>query len=99
VTREALKNAVVRHLSGSLSCIEMTEAVTDYLEARLGVARWLRFQMHLGLCLGCRIYLAQMKYTLHTLGTLPSEPAPAELRDQLRARFRSWKNRPRSAAP
>jgi hypothetical protein len=55
--------------------------------------------MHLGLCFGCRIYLLQMKYMLRTVGRLPSAPAPAELREQLLARFRTWQARKKIRTP
>jgi anti-sigma factor RsiW len=73
-----------------LSCKEITELVTDYLEGRLGLADRMRFQMHLGMCKHCRAYLRQMKATIATLGKLPDEPMPDEVRDEMRKRFADW---------
>ncbi len=92
MTRDDLKNQVIDYLSGKLTCKEVTEALTDYLEGELSVGQWVRFQMHLGLCLGCRRYLRQMKLTIRTLGVLPAEPIPPAVRDELMRRFRTWKN-------
>jgi predicted anti-sigma-YlaC factor YlaD len=52
-----------------LTCRELTELITDYLEDRRSFGQRLRFEMHLGLCGDCRAYLRQMKQTIATLGT------------------------------
>ncbi|MBI4483432.1 MAG: zf-HC2 domain-containing protein [Acidobacteria bacterium] len=77
--------------SEMITCKEMTELVTDYLEGRLPWGRRLRFRLHLGMCWRCRIYLRQMKQTIRTLGKLPPEPISEEVRDELLKRFRNWK--------
>jgi predicted anti-sigma-YlaC factor YlaD len=74
-----------------LTCRELTELVTEYLEGQLSLAQQMRFQLHLGMCRHCRAYLRQMKSTIETLGQLPEEPVPPELREELLRRFRSWK--------
>ncbi len=73
-----------------LSCKQITELVTEYLEGRMGFADRMRFQMHLGMCKHCRAYLRQMKATIETLGRLPDEPIPDDVRDELRKRFAGW---------
>jgi predicted anti-sigma-YlaC factor YlaD len=93
MTRDELKNQAIDYLAGKVTCKEFTEAVTDYLEGSQSFARWVRFQMHLGMCLGCRTYLRQMRQTIHTLGRLPEEPLPPAVRDELLQRFRTWKSR------
>lgn len=74
-----------------LTCREVTELVTDYLEGRQSFVERLRFNLHLGMCRHCRAYLHQMKQTIRTLGRLPSEPIPPDVRDLLLERFRNWK--------
>ncbi len=74
-----------------LTCRELTELVTDYLEGRLSLAQQMRFQLHIGMCRHCRAYLRQMRGTIQALGSLPEEPVPPELREELLRRFRSWK--------
>ena len=71
-----------------MTCQQLTELVTDYLEGRLSVRQWMAFHMHLGMCSHCRAYLRQMKVTVRTMGKLPEESIPAEVRDDLLARFR-----------
>lgn len=93
MTREELKNQVIDYLAGKVTCKEFVEAVTDYLEGSQSFLVRMRFQMHLGMCLGCRMYLRQMKQTIHILGRLPEEPLPPAVRDELLQRFRTWKSR------
>ena len=74
-----------------LSCREVTELVTDYVEGALSLADRLRFQLHIGMCRHCRAYLRQMKLTAKTLGYLPEPELPPELEDELLRRFEGWK--------
>ncbi len=74
-----------------LTCQEMTELVTDYLEGRLSIGQRLRFEMHVGLCGHCRAYLRQMRQTVQTLGALPEQSVDPEALDHLLERFRTWK--------
>lgn len=91
MTREEIRTYVLDCLAGRLSCKDFVELVTDYLDGSMPLWTRIRFQLHLGLCLGCHVYLKQMKQSIETLGRLPSDPPPSELRDQLIERFRSWK--------
>lgn len=74
-----------------LTCRELTELVTDYVEGRLSFLDRLRFQMHLGMCRSCRAYLRQLKQTIRALGELPPESIPPDVQRALRERFRDWK--------
>ena len=74
-----------------LSCREITELVTDYIEGRLSFGQWLRFQMHVGMCRHCRAYLRQMRGTIAALGKLPEEPLDPTAHEELMRRFDSWK--------
>jgi predicted anti-sigma-YlaC factor YlaD len=74
-----------------LTCQEITELVTDYLEDRVSVTDRLRFRLHVGMCLHCRTYLHQMKQTIRILGSLHGQEIPADVRDELLQWFRDWK--------
>jgi predicted anti-sigma-YlaC factor YlaD len=74
-----------------LTCQELTELVTDYLEGKLSLGQRLRFEMHIGMCSHCRAYLRQMKHTVRTLGSLPEDSVPPEALNHLLQRFRDWK--------
>lgn len=74
-----------------LTCKELTELVTDYLEGRMPFRKRLAFFLHISMCKNCREYLRQTKLTIATLGKMPSDPIPPETRDALLDRFRNWK--------
>lgn len=74
-----------------LTCKEITELVTDYLEGRMSFMQRVSFHLHLGMCDRCRAYLRQMRMTVKTLGKLPDEPIPAGVRDELLVRFRTMR--------
>ena len=54
-----------------LSCQELVELVTDYLEGSLSPEERARFDEHLGVCEGCRRYLAQIEATVRVDRTPP----------------------------
>jgi len=74
-----------------LTCQELVELVTDYLEASLSVSQRARFDEHLAKCTGCRNYLAQMRQTINLAGTLTEESIAPQARVELLAVFRNWK--------
>jgi predicted anti-sigma-YlaC factor YlaD len=71
-----------------LTCKELVELVTDYLEGALSLSERQRFDEHLATCPYCRIYLDQMRQTIRTLGHLPEEAVPPAALEALLARFR-----------
>jgi anti-sigma factor RsiW len=73
-----------------LTCQELVELVTDYLEDRLPATERARFEAHLGDCPHCRVYLEQMRHTLSLLGHLPAESLSPRAREALLAAFRDW---------
>jgi len=86
------KQQLMGYMAGNFTCKEIATLMTDYLEGSLTLSQRLRFQMHLGMCFACRNYLRQMKYTVATLRQLPSEPVPAQVKEALMTRFRTWKH-------
>jgi anti-sigma factor RsiW len=73
-----------------MSCKQIVELVTDYLEGRLDPGEAERFDAHLRICPPCGIYLEQMRLTLTALGRIPEESIPARARDELLAAFNGW---------
>jgi anti-sigma factor RsiW len=73
-----------------LSCQELVELVTDYLEGALPAAERARFEEHIGTCDGCSDYLNQMRRTVAVLGRLPRESVTSEAEAALRSAFRDW---------
>ncbi len=85
------KGQLMHVMAGNMSCQDLVELITEYLEGNLSFSERIRFQLHLGLCQGCRNYLHQMKSTIRILGKLPAESMPDDVRDELLERFRTWK--------
>ena len=76
-----------------LTCQELVELVTDYLEGKLPPADRQRFEQHVAGCTGCTIYLEQMRQTIQILGRLTEETIAPPATDELLARFRAWKRK------
>ena len=76
---------------GPLTCQELVDLVTYYLEEKLPPAERARFEAHLGICHGCRAYLGQIHTTIGMTGSLTGEDIPTEARDRLLETFRDWK--------
>ncbi|MGD9571350.1 MAG: anti-sigma factor [Thermoleophilia bacterium] len=74
-----------------MTCQEMVELVTGYLEGRLTAADHDRFEAHLALCDGCRAYLDQIRATVDAMGRLPAVELTPEMRDVLLDAFRDWR--------
>jgi predicted anti-sigma-YlaC factor YlaD len=74
-----------------LSCQELVELVTDYLEDTLSPVDRARFEAHLGGCEACSIYLDQMRTTIRVAGSLSEDAIPPAARGELLQAFRDWK--------
>jgi anti-sigma factor RsiW len=74
-----------------LSCQELVELVTDYLEGRLSAADRERFDAHIAGCDACTAYLEQMRMTLAALGHIPEESISVQAREELLLAFREWR--------
>jgi predicted anti-sigma-YlaC factor YlaD len=71
-----------------LSCKEITELATQYLEGDLPWGKRLRVRVHLSMCQHCRRYLDQMRKVAAMLRRLPAEPPSPDVLDTLTLRFR-----------
>jgi anti-sigma factor RsiW len=76
-----------------LTCQELVELVTAYLEGTLPADERRRFEAHLVGCSACRTYLEQMRQTIRALHTLTEEAIPPDTQQVLLATFRAWKRR------
>ena len=74
-----------------LSCQELVELVTAYLEDALPDEERARFDAHLAPCDGCREYVEQMRTTVQLVGRLSPEAISREAEEALLAAFRNWK--------
>ena len=73
-----------------LSCQELVELVTDYVEGALAPEEHERVDRHLDLCQGCRTYVEQMRQTIQLTGRLTVEDVSPEAELALREAFRAW---------
>lgn len=76
-----------------LTCRELVELVTDYLEGAMPQPERARFEEHLAVCDGCTTYLDQIRTTIRLAGALTEETIPAAAKDELLQAFRSFKQR------
>ena len=74
-----------------LTCQELVELVTEYLENCIAPDERVRFEAHIMVCPGCRTYLEQMRQTIRATGRLTQESLDPKTRDKLLALFRNWK--------
>lgn len=75
----------------AMSCPEMVELLTEYLEDALAIQDRARFEHHLTLCPGCVTYFDQYRETITATGTLEEDDIAPEVMDELLAGFRDWK--------
>jgi anti-sigma factor RsiW len=74
-----------------LTCRELVELVTAYLEGALDGEERERFERHLGECAGCRAYLDQMRHTIEATGRLAEADLSDEAAAALLRAFRAWR--------
>jgi anti-sigma factor RsiW len=74
-----------------LSCREVVELVTDWLEGALPPRERARFELHLAACEGCAVYVEQMRETVRIAGRLDEQDLEPAVRDELVAAFRGWR--------
>ena len=72
-----------------MTCQELVELVTDYLEGALSPADRARFEAHLAACPGCATYLAQVETTIALTRASGDDVEPSEVSPLLDA-FRDW---------
>jgi anti-sigma factor (TIGR02949 family) len=76
-----------------MTCQELVEAVTDYLEGTMPDEDRRRLEAHLAGCPYCVTYLDQMRMTIAALGELTEESIPPEAREEVLHAFRGWRDR------
>lgn len=73
-----------------LTCKELVELVTGYLDGSVRGRRRRRFEAHLAGCDGCTRYLHQMEATIRLTGRLTEEQVTDEQKAVLLTAFRGW---------
>ena len=73
-----------------MTCAQLVELVTAFLDGALDPETEQRFVDHLALCDGCEIYVEQMRRTIAEVGQVEPESLSATTRDQLLQAFRTF---------
>jgi anti-sigma factor RsiW len=74
----------------ALTCHEVIEIITDYLDGALPADDRRRVEEHLAICDGCTTYLEQMRETIRLTGILTEEQIPEAQKRELLEAFRTW---------
>ena len=77
-------------MSDELSCRDVVDLVTDYIEGALASHDRREFEAHLAECDGCTTYLDSMRRTIALTGRLTEADVAPELERELLAAFRGW---------
>ena len=77
-------------MAKGLTCQELVELITEYLEGTLSRRDRKRVAKHLSNCDGCTGYLEQMRVTIQAMGRLTEESLPEPMKAELLDAFQSW---------
>ena len=80
-----------RRKKSELTCRELVELVSDYLDGSLSRRDRARFEAHIADCPHCTEYLAQFEQTIALTGVLREEDVPPAARDALLEQFADWR--------
>ena len=74
-----------------MTCSELVELVTEYLEGSMPAEDRARFDEHVAGCDGCTTYLEQFRITIRLTGMLSEEQVAPDARETLLGVFRDWR--------
>ena len=77
-------------LEDDITCAQLVELVTEYLEGALTPELVERFEEHLVICDGCSTHIQQMRETIRLTGALREEDLERAVAEQLLGVFRNW---------
>jgi anti-sigma factor RsiW len=80
-------------MNEAMTCKELVELVTAYLEGTLPVETRISLERHLSGCDGCTHYLEQMRQTIRLTGQVREENLTPGQRAELLRLFQDWKKR------
>ena len=76
---------MIEHPHTELTCEQLVELITDYLEDGMPSHRRLRFEEHLAFCAACAAYVDQIRQTIQLIGTFREDDLdPAARAEMLR---------------
>ena len=74
-----------------ITCEELVELVTAYLDKRMPAEQRLRFEEHIAFCSPCATYLDQMRQTITATGTLREDDLDQQSRDAMLSVFKDFR--------
>jgi anti-sigma factor RsiW len=74
-----------------MTCRQVVQLLTDYLEGALSATDRARVDEHLAGCDGCTAFLAQLQTASRVVAGLAEVEVPAPLRADLLRAFRDWR--------
>jgi anti-sigma factor RsiW len=80
-----------RAIRNMMSCRELVELVTEYVEGTLDADTLASFEEHLTQCPRCVEYVDQFRQTIDAMGHIPPESLSPEVEQELLAAFRDWR--------
>ncbi len=75
-------------MADHISCQELVELATAYLEGSLSPEDAALFEQHVNFCDGCDFYVDQMRIVIATTGRIEESHVPSAIRERLLAAFR-----------
>lgn len=75
-----------------VSCQEVVELVSDYVEGALPPDVASLFEEHLNFCDGCVVYVEQLRDAVAATERIREEDLPSHVRDSLLTAFRNWRD-------
>ena len=91
MSAEPLKGTWMAESHDHVSCQEVVELVTGYLDGALTGDEASLFEQHLNFCDGCVTYVDQLRLTIEAVGHVEEGDVPPATRDRLMQAFRDWK--------
>lgn len=73
-----------------LTCREVVELMTEYLEGSMDSGDRLRFERHVAICPPCRGFMAQLRHTIAVSSDAPEDAISPDVREALVDTFRNW---------
>jgi predicted anti-sigma-YlaC factor YlaD len=74
-----------------MTCKELVELVTAYLDGALDADTHALFDAHLEYCNGCRNYLEQFRVTVRTVGRIRDDELDPAFRSRLLEAFKGFR--------
>jgi len=82
-----------------LSCKDITELLTEYLEGEMSFADRTQLRAHLLMCSPCQRYVDQLELCIDSCGQLPPPAVDESLEQALLETFRTWSMREGDVSP